>query len=343
MENKLLTIVVPCYNVEEFIEECLDSIVNTNVMDLLEVLIVNDGSLDNSLNLITKYEECYPQTFCVIDKINRGHGSTINVGIEKSTARYFMVLDGDDWINPEELNKLVYNLSNIDVDLVSFNYTRINNGVKNTVKNNDKYFHYGEIYSFDKLNLNKIYFVLSSICYKTKLLKDCKLTLFENMYYVDLQYITKPIVSVNTVIFFDLNIYNYRLGNVNQSVNIKNMLNRYDQHEIIVKDLILYYNNQSFISKKKKIYIMNVLMKITYTQYHLSLTYDFDIDRAKSNMKKFDKYLKENNILLYKKMLIKIFLLRKLRKNGFNIIKYRNSWAVKSKNYVRTVCKEIWK
>lgn len=341
MENKILTIVVPCYNVEEFIEKCLSSIVNTDVLNLLEVLIVNDGSLDNSVYHARKFEADYPQTFHVIDKTNGGHGSTINIGIQKATAKYFMVLDGDDWINSEELKKLVYNLSNIDVDLVSFHYTRVVNGEKITIENNSRYFEYEKIYCFDKLNLKKMYFVLSSICYKTKILKDCKLTLFEKMSYVDLQYIIKPIVNINTVIFYNLNIYCYRLGHNNQSVNINNMLDRYNQHDTIIKDLVIFYNNQNSMSKEKKIYIMNVLLRVACTQYHLSLTHDPDLDRANKNAQKFDQFLKDKNIILYKKMTRKIFLLRKVRKSGFNIRKYRNSWILKFKNRVRDVTRSL--
>lgn len=340
MEDKILTIVVPCYNVEEFVDECLDSLAKAQVIDSLEVLVVNDGSKDNTLNLAQKYSVKYPSTFFIIDKKNGGHGSTINVGIKNATGKYFMVLDGDDWLNSKELDQLVYRLSNVDVDLVSFNYTRVENGLKNVVKNNEKYIQYEKIYFFDKLKLKKMYFVLSSICYKTQILRECNLTLFENMFYVDLQYIIKPIVAVDSIIFYDLNIYNYRLGNINQSVNINNMLARYEQHETVVNDLILFYNIQSAISKEKEKYIRNIILKAIYTQYHLSLTYDPDLERAERNAQRFDQFLKENNNIFYKKISSRIFMLAKARKTKFNILKYRNSLAMKLKNYIRTVCKE---
>ena len=78
--EKILTITVPAYNVERFLDQTLASFADERVLDLLEVLIVDDGSKDHTAEITKRYEEKYPQTFRLISKENGGHGSTINRG-----------------------------------------------------------------------------------------------------------------------------------------------------------------------------------------------------------------------------------------------------------------------
>lgn len=94
---KILTVTVPMYNVESYIDQCLKSFVVPGAEEKLEVLVVNDGSPDHSRDIAQKYTEKYPSIFRIIDKENGGHGSTINRGIEEAKGKYFKVVDGDDW------------------------------------------------------------------------------------------------------------------------------------------------------------------------------------------------------------------------------------------------------
>ena len=96
-ERKLLTIVIPVYKVEKYIRQCLDSIiVPLDQMEKLEVIIVNDGTPDNSAVIAHEYADRYPDTIKVIDKENGGHGSAWNVGLESATGKYIRFLDSDD-------------------------------------------------------------------------------------------------------------------------------------------------------------------------------------------------------------------------------------------------------
>ena len=82
---KLLTIVIPCYNVEQYLAECLDSILDTQYNDVLEVLAINDGSKDGTLALAREYEARFPEILRVIDKPNGGWGTVINLATSKSS------------------------------------------------------------------------------------------------------------------------------------------------------------------------------------------------------------------------------------------------------------------
>ncbi len=105
--EKLLTIVVPAYNVEKYIKNCLDSFIDLSVLRSLEILIVDDGSTDSTASLAHTYEQKYPYSFKVLSKENGGHGSTINYAIPRATGKYFKVVDGDDWLD-KSLSATIY-------------------------------------------------------------------------------------------------------------------------------------------------------------------------------------------------------------------------------------------
>ena len=105
--EKVLTITIPSYNVEKYLNQTLDSFIQEEILADIEVLIVDDGSKDRTPLIGKEYEEKYPGTFRVISKENGGHGSTINRGILEARGRYFKVVDGDDWVNTGDFVKLV--------------------------------------------------------------------------------------------------------------------------------------------------------------------------------------------------------------------------------------------
>ena len=115
--EKVLSLIIPTYNMEKYLKKCLDSLIVEN-MDLLEVLVVNDGSKDNSSKIAHEYEEKYPNTFRVIDKENGNYGSCINRGLAEAKGKYVKVLDADDCFDVNNFNKYLSFLQENDVDLV---------------------------------------------------------------------------------------------------------------------------------------------------------------------------------------------------------------------------------
>ena len=126
-KNPILTIAIPAYNVEQYIEKCLDSILRTSNVEEIEILVVNDGSKDKTAEIVEKYEKITNGIVRLINKENGGHGSTINVSIEQAKGKYYRLVDGDDWVDNENLAKLVEILKNTDADVVltkgSYEYT----------------------------------------------------------------------------------------------------------------------------------------------------------------------------------------------------------------------------
>ena len=101
--KKVLTIVVPAYNVEKYLKNCLDSFVDVNILNSIEILVVDDGSTDKTADIAKNYEKKYPNSFRLLSKENGGHGSTINYAIPRASGKYFKVVDGDDWVDKKHL------------------------------------------------------------------------------------------------------------------------------------------------------------------------------------------------------------------------------------------------
>ena len=245
MKNKLLSIVVPTYNIEEYIGKCLKSFIKEELLTLIEVIVVNDGSTDNSSNLAKTFSNNYPETFRVIDKENGGHGSTINTALKEANGKFFMVVDGDDWIDADALLNVVKKLKdNMDIDALFFNC------VDEFKSNNTKRYHslsniFNEgIIDFNrvKLDIDKQVGLLNTIYYIENLRK-INLTLDEKTFYVDAEYMLYPLSTVNKAIYINESVYHYLIGRPNQSININNALKHINDRKKVIESVITYFQN----------------------------------------------------------------------------------------------------
>lgn len=301
---KILTIVVPVYNTEKYIKRCLDSLDNKEINSDIEVLIVSDGSKDNSINIAREYQKRNPETFKIIEKENGGHGSTINKGLELATGKYFRVLDSDDWVDNVDFVKLVKELKKIDSDIVVTNYSKefIYEG------KSEKLIYGGleknKIYNFDDFDLKKLdgeYFVMATSTYKTEILRKSNLKLMEKTFYVDMQYNVVPISYINNFIYLDLDVYRYFIGRKDQSVNTSSFVRNHLNHDKVVKYLIDYYvSKEKDLSKNKKEYIEIILKYILFTHYSIYCVYFNKKKDGYKFAKDFDKYLLKKSPKLYK-------------------------------------------
>ena len=102
---KCLTITVPCFNSQDYIKRCMDSLLVGG--NDVEIIIVDDGSTDKTAEIADKYREQYPDIVRVVHKENGGHGSGVNKGLELATGMYFKVVDSDDWLDTNSYKKLI--------------------------------------------------------------------------------------------------------------------------------------------------------------------------------------------------------------------------------------------
>jgi len=214
MATKILSIIIPTYNMEKYLRRCLDSLIVKEKFEMLEVWVVNDGSKDSSSAIAHEYADKYPTVFNVIDKPNGNYGSCINAALPRCTGKYVKVLDSDDYFNTSELELLIKRLKDADSDVILLDYTNISPEKRNkiTFSYND-----GEV-----INLQEQcpeYFGMHSIAYKTEMFKTFDYRQTEGVSYTDQEWIFYPMLHARTLKYFPLDIYQYVIGREGQTMD----------------------------------------------------------------------------------------------------------------------------
>ena len=176
---KILSIAVPCYNSEAYMEKCIDSLLVGG--EEVEILIVDDGSKDGTTEIADRYQEKYPTIVKAIHQENKGHGGAVNTGVENATGLYFKVVDSDDWVNPEAYQKILNVLAEVvrgpkTLDLLISNYVYEKEGAKRKrVMRYAKSLPEGRFFGWDEAKaLGKTHYLLMhSMIYRTELLREC--------------------------------------------------------------------------------------------------------------------------------------------------------------------------
>lgn len=233
MNNKLLTLAVPTYNMEKYLARCLDSVLCEN-QDYLEVLVVNDGSKDRSSEIGHEYESKYPDVIRVIDKENGNYGSCVNRALSEAKGKYFRMLDADDWCDTQALNQWLEELKSCDADmLLTISEDRGENGELLTRMDAPQIVLPGKVYQmadFDGVKLGYSYLFCSHIVtYKTEILHKIGLQLQHGISYTDNEYVYFPMNHCQTVVYYDLPIYQYFVGREGQTTDPKVMSKSVDQ------------------------------------------------------------------------------------------------------------------
>ena len=122
---KILSIAIPCYNSEAYMEKCIESLLVGG--EDVEILVVNDGSSDRTAEIADAYAEKYPTIVKAIHQENGGHGEAVNAGIRNATGLYFKVVDSDEWVNEEAYHQILKTLEELirgpkTVDLLISNF-----------------------------------------------------------------------------------------------------------------------------------------------------------------------------------------------------------------------------
>lgn len=326
-----MTICVPSYNVGRYLERCLRTLINHEYAADIEVLVVDDGSKDYTAQIAKAFEDRYPGIVRLIQKENGGHGSTINRAIKEGIGRYFMVVDGDDWVDSEQFEKLLAKIKirQIDTDIISSNYHEINmeTGIC-TLCEQQVQVEYFEAVPFEKLDLENIYFTLASTLIKLSVLRQVNQPLQEHTFYVDVEYILFPVPYLKDVTFVKYCIYKYCRGNTEQSVYIPTMVKRYDHHERVMKS-VLKYKQEHPTSKAQRIYYNAILKRHLYTHYALFMVYDEDKKHGYEIGKRFDAFLRETDPELARWVAKNIPMVRIARRYGFDYDRVKRLLSVK--------------
>ena len=208
---KVLSIVVPTYNMEMYLDRCLSSLlVGDKELDNLEILVINDGSKDKSSEIAHRYADKYPQTFIVVDKENGNYGSCVNKGIELATGKYFRILDADDWMDTPVLSQFIALLTTCDADIVATQYKTYFSETNVIVSSFDNGKEIGKQYLTTEKGLRpEKWLRMHQVTFKLQLLRDSGTRLQHGISYTDTEFCYFPSKRAKSVMFVDLCLYQY--------------------------------------------------------------------------------------------------------------------------------------
>ena len=281
--SKILTVVIPSYNVEQFLEKTVQSFLADEVIQDIEILIVNDGSKDRTKEIGQQFEEKYPQSIKLVDKENGGHGSTINKGLSIAAGKYFKVVDGDDWVDTQAFVNYVKKLKEIDVDMVFTPFNEVYIPSMRTVKRatanvqTEKDYALSEVLAY----MGDCY-QMHSITFRTALIQN-KL----------------KIKDVKNVMFLDYTIYQYRLGDENQSVSVTSKQKNREMHKKVVMRLLHEYEKiKDGLAEQQTMFLKQRLTGLVYTQLDIY----FSMGNAYEECISFWKSVKDQSPEIFQSM-----------------------------------------
>lgn len=301
---KIITFAIPCYNSAAYMEHCIESLLPGG--EDIEIIIVNDGSTDDTARIADNYVQRYPNIIKAIHQKNGGHGEAVNTGLRNATGLYYKVVDSDDWLDVPSMQKALSVLremkdSGTVLDMMVCNYvyehTEDNTSFAINYRNvfpQNRVFEWEDIGSFRPYQ----FLLMHSVIYRTDILRECNLELPKHTFYVDNLFVYKPLPYVKTIYYLDVDLYRYFIGRSDQSVNEQVMLKRIDQQLRVNKLMIDAYDlTDNIPSKRLSRYMakyLSMMMTISSVFLQISATSE-DLEKKRELW----RYLKNKNKAMY--------------------------------------------
>ncbi|MBR1780768.1 MAG: glycosyltransferase [Oscillospiraceae bacterium] len=238
---KLITFAVPCYNFAEYMSHCIETLLSAG--EDAEIILVDDGSTDNTAAIADDYAARYPTIVRAIHQPNGGHGEGVNQGIRNATGYFYKVVDSDDWLNEESLARVMDKLrqfrdegQELDLMICNYVYEHVQDNTSHTV-NYENVFPVNRLFTWEDVGhfRESQYLLMHSAIYRTQLLRDNELELPKHTFYVDNIFVYQPLPAVKTMYYMSEDLYRYFIGRVDQSVNESVMVKRVDQQIRVTK------------------------------------------------------------------------------------------------------------
>ena len=239
--EKILSVIIPSYNSQGFLDTCIPSLANREVLDELDIIIVNDGSQDHTAAVAEKYCRMYPGSVRLISQENKGHGGALNTGCAAAVGKYLKAIDADDWVITENLPAFVEKLRGCTADVVLTHY-HMNNITTGEVAAWKCFAEAGRTYTFREIverwkDFDRV-LTFHGIAYRTDFYREKGIKLSEHIFYEDNEYATIPCCYAESILPLDLFVYEYRVGDVQQSVSDENQLKRIGHTQAVLERLI---------------------------------------------------------------------------------------------------------
>ena len=321
--NSLVSIIIPVYNVEEYLEECLNSAI-TQTYPNVEIIIVNDGSTDRSTDIIGKYKK-KDNRIKVFSINNSGQGKARNIGINNSLGEYIYFLDSDDFIEKQTIEILINSIQSNHICI--FNAISFLHESGKIVSS--KYFNINENYLKKEIKKgNQIRYLTPCISpwsklYSKKFIQNNKIYFPEGIYGEDVEFWLRCIVSTNKINYVNYYGYHrrYRKNSTMTGGSIKNLKDRIDSI-----DGLLSIDSDSDQLKK---FITHYLLDVWYQAYQKNNKNLVEYAINKFSENKIKKIFKKERIL-YK---IRYYLFKKPMSSNYLISVYLDKFLVKLIKY----------
>ena len=241
---KLLTVTVPCYNSQGYMEHCLTTLLSGG--EDVEILVVDDGSTDDTAAIADRWAAEHPSVVRAIHQENRGHGGAVMTGIRNASGLYFKVVDSDDWVDETAFAKVLDRLrafesegKPVDLLVTNYIYDKTELGRKSEIRYT-RAFRENAVLTWDEVRRFRPWenLLMHALIYRTEVLRRSGLDLPLHTFYVDNLFCTVPLASVETLCYMDVGLYHYFIGREGQSVQESTMIRRIDQ-QIRVNKLLM--------------------------------------------------------------------------------------------------------
>ncbi|MCH4171416.1 MAG: glycosyltransferase [Lactobacillus sp.] len=265
---KLLSIIVPCYNSENYMERAINSALLGG--QAVEIVIVDDGSSDKTPEIADHYAQYFPEVVQTVHQKNGGPGEAINAGLRHATGQYIKILDSDDWLDFSGFQQILNFLRELEghdqtIDLLISNYVYDKQGARRT-----KAMHYGSFMPIDReftwadVNFSPgKYMLMHSAIYRKAILEAAQVKLPKHRFYVDNLYVFAPLPFVKNMYYIDTTVYHYFIGRDDQSINEDVMIQRIDQQLAVNKEMVQIYDQADITDPHLRNYMENYLQIIT--------------------------------------------------------------------------------
>ena len=316
-----VSIILPVYNVEKYLSQCLDSIVNQTLKDF-ECICVNDGSPDNSLAILQKYAQ-KDKRFKIISQENKGLSVARNVGMSNVSTKYLVFVDSDDWLDKNYLQVLYENAKQTDSDIVACNYTKYyekeNNFVPDILPQERKV----SINDMLSLKISKGYAqpTIWSKIFRTDLLKKNNINFFENRFACeDSPFVALSFIYLKKITYIEDILYFYRKAVKDSATSNKDKLFIGKVHNFIrlIEDIInrnMFNNNVFCYTYKLLFWDLSSFCRKNYSDNERQKVLDLTLKLIKQIENNKDK-LSFKNIL---KLKILKFILVNFKVKSYNI------------------------
>ena len=295
---KLLTVTVPCYNSQDYMKNCIESLLSGG--DRVEIIIINDGSRDATGTIADEYAAAYPGIVRVVHQENGGHGEGINQGLRRATGKYFKVVDSDDRVSddfPRFLDTLEALEAQGGVDLMVSNYYYVHSdGVGDRSINYSSVLPEDRIFSWEDVGRFRPHQMLTihSCTFRTEAMRRCGGELPKKTFYEDNLMVCRTLPYVEKLYYLNTDLYRYWIGREGQSVQKSVMMKRY-AHQILCTELCFKSVRFDTIqSKGLRRYLAHELflmfgISILYTRMNRTEEADRAITRMWENCRAHDR------------------------------------------------------